>query len=302
MARRRKKTGRLGSLLLIVLLLLAAWVYTKLPEQPQTPDVPAAAVEGEVTVHVIDVGQADAILIVAPDGNMLIDAGLDSSEDELAAYLDLYGIEAFEYVVFTHPDADHIGGADMIMREYEVEAVILPNAVKTTIVYENMISAIEQSDAQVIEAISGESYAIGELTFRILAPNEQKYANTNDYSVVLRATYGAVSMMFTGDAMGNSKGVSEDEMLSTYRADELKSDFLKVGHHGSDTSTSPEFLAAVAPKLAAISAGEGNSYGHPHKSVLDALSAAGVTYYCTHERGSLVFVCDGESIVYQQGQ
>ena len=309
MARKKKNTKKriggglgIGGALVAVILVALYLIFPQWFGGEEKPnDQPGdTSVDGQVTVHVIDVGQADSILIMTPSGNMLIDAGTNSSEEALTSYLDSVGVNAFEYVIFTHPDADHIGGADRVMREYAVKNVILPNCVKTTKVYENMITAIEESKANVIEPVSGTYYQIGDFRFRILAPNSEKYSSTNDYSVVVRATYGAVSMMFTGDAEGNKEGVSEKEILKAYSPDELKSDFLKVGHHGSDTSSSEAFIRAVAPKIAAISVGEGNTYGHPVQSTLDTLQKTGVTVYRTDRMGTLLFVCDGKNITYQK--
>ena len=309
MARKKKNTKKriggglgIGGALVAVILVALYLIFPQWFGGEEKPnDQPGdTSVDGQVTVHVIDVGQADSILIMTPSGNMLIDAGANSSEEALTSYLESVGVNAFEYVIFTHPDADHIGGADRVMREYAVKNVILPNCVKTTKVYENMITAIEESKANVIEPVSGTYYQIGDFSFRILAPNSEKYSSTNDYSVVVRATYGAVSMMFTGDAEGNKEGVSEKEILKAYSPDELKSDFLKVGHHGSDTSSSEAFIRAVAPKIAAISVGEGNTYGHPVQSTLDTLQKAGVTVYRTDRMGTLLFVCDGKNITYQK--
>ena len=201
MARRRsrRKHGGIRAILWVILIAVGVWLYPYV-QDALAPALPYTPVDGEMSGHVVDVGQADAILLMTPDGNMLIDAGTNASEDELAAYLGLYDVESFEYVVFTHPHSDHIGGADMIMRNYAVKNVILPDAVNDSLVYTNMLSAIEESDAQVIAAESGAYYNIGDMSFRLLAPNSESSSNLNDTSVVLRATYGAVSMMFTGDA------------------------------------------------------------------------------------------------------
>ena len=270
-----------SSLLIVVLAVLAALLYPYLFNK-ETPQSPAEPVDGQIRVHVIDVGQGDAILLTTPDGNILIDAGdnVTKYEQALQAYLDGLGITELEYFVLTHVHADHIGGADMILQNYTVKNVLMTSEVTTTGVFERMMDALEASEANVIEAVAGNTFSLGDLHFRILAPLKD-YPDTNDMSIVLRATYGKVSMLFTGDAEGNpinkNAGESEKDMLATYRADELQSDFYKVGHHGSDTSSGAAFLQAVAPKIAAVSVGEGNKYGHPSASVLDALDAVGAT-------------------------
>lgn len=302
--KRRKRKFNLGSsLILLALVALIAFLYPYLTDRDTTPDGSdnPIAVDGQIAVHVIDVGQGDAILITTPDGNMLIDAGDNTgkSESALAAYLDEQGVTELEYFIATHVHADHIGGADMVLNNYKVNNVIMTDAVTTTGVFNSMMDAIESSGATVIEAVAGNTFALGDLRCRILAPLND-YSNTNDQSIVLRVTWGNVSMLFTGDAEGNLDGNSEKDMLTAYSSAELQADFYKVGHHGSDTSNSTAFLKAVAPKLAAISCGEGNKYGHPIASVLDTLQALDITFYRTDLDGDLVFLCDGESIWYRK--
>lgn len=303
MARRRKKLSPI-SIIIVILVLLASLVAYLNPQlfgnEPQDP-TPSEPVEGQVQVHVIDVGQGDAILLTTPEGNILIDAGDNVSryEQALKNYLDGLKIKTLDYFILTHPHADHIGGADMILKNYTVKTVIMPDKAATSGVYESLLDALEANGADLELAEAGQTFSLGGLHCKLLAPLKD-YSNTNDVSIVIRATFGEVSMMFTGDAEGNEEGQAEKDILAKYPASELKCDFLKVGHHGSDTSTSPAFLKAVAPKLAAISCGTGNKYGHPVQSTLDALSAAGVSVYRTDLSGSLVFVCDGKTIEYQE--
>lgn len=304
----QRKAKRILSVFIVLIALVLSLVAYLNPElfgqEPNdNPSTDAGVTEdfGELRVHVIDVGQGDSILLTAPGGNVLFDAGDLASRHEQAIknYLTDLGITTLDYFIITHPDADHIGGADMILTDFTVKNVIMPDATSTSQAFAAMLDALEKSQANVIEAVAGETYALGDLNLKILAPLK-KYSSTNDMSVVIRATYGSVSMMFTGDAEGNMEGKSEKDMLATYKASELDCDFLKVGHHGSDTSTSPAFLAAVSPKIAAISCGAGNKHGHPVQSVLDTLNAAGVTVYRTDHSGTLVFVCDGKTIEYKK--
>lgn len=246
----------------------------------------------EMQLHVIDVGQGDSTLIMSKDGIVLVDAGPGSAEDSLVEYLKDVGITTIDYAIFTHPDEDHIGGADVVINNFEVKNVIMPNATKTTKTFEKMIEAIEQSNANVIEATSGASYTLGDIAFRILAPNKASYDATNNYSVVVKLTYGNNTFMLTGDA----ESESESEILAKYPASELRADFLKVGHHGSSTSTSTAFLTAVSPSIASISCGEDNKYNHPHRETIEKLQGANIKVYRTDLLSTIVFVCDGNTI------
>ncbi len=312
MSKRKQKQRRQAKKIISIFVVLIALVIALItylnpdllgqePTDTPTPQPGLGDEVGELRVHVIDVGQGDAVLITAPGGNVLFDAGdnVDRYEQSLKNYLTGLGITTLDYFVLTHPHADHIGGADVILSSFTVKNVIMPDMTANTGVFESMLTALEKSQANVIEAAAGDTYTLGDLNLKILAPLK-KYSDANDMSVVIRATYGSVSMMFTGDAEGNLEGKSEKDILATYKAAELDCDFLKVGHHGSDTSTSPAFLKAVSPKIAAISCGTGNKYGHPVQSTLDALNAAGVTTYRTDLLGSLVFVCDGKTIEYKK--
>lgn len=248
--------------------------------------------DGEMQLHVIDVGQGDSTLIMSKDGIVLVDAGPGSAEDSLVEYLKDVGITTIDYAIFTHPDEDHIGGADVVINNFEVKNVIMPNATKTTKTFEKMIEAIEQSNANVIEATSGASYTLGDIAFRVLAPNKASYSATNNYSVVVKLTYGNNTFMLTGDA----ESESESEILAKYPASELRADFLKVGHHGSSTSTSTAFLTAVSPSIASISCGEDNKYNHPHRETIEKLQGANIKVYRTDLLSTIVFVCDGNTI------
>lgn len=256
-------------------------------------------IEGSLTVHYVDVGQGDAALVVAPDGTaMLIDAGPNSAEDELSGYIDALGIKRFTYVVFTHPHEDHIGGGDMIMRDYEVGTVIMPSAVSTTATFERLIDAIDASGARAICAndVVGMTYTlgsdIGAPEFTILAPGANEYDDLNNSSVVLRLDYGGSSFLFTGDA----EKESERDQLAAFGEAELRCDVLKVGHHGSSSSTTREYLDAVSPRAAVISCAKINDYGHPHRETLDKLEGAGAKTYITGEIGTVVFRSDGTNI------
>ncbi len=261
--------------------------------------------DGEVLFHFIDVGQGDAILVTTKSGNMLIDSGDLSSDsrDSLVNYLAAAKIKSFEYVIFTHTDADHIGSADLVVENYDVKNVIMPDYEATTQVYERLISAMEKKNTTLILIgedeedceQSGYTFYLGSMLNTIIAPTED-FDDPNEMSVVLKSTYGETSVMFTGDA----EHKSEEAILKTWKESELKCDVLKAGHHGSSTSTTQEFLNAVAPSIAVISCGEGNKYGHPHKETMEKLEKAGVTVYRTDTQGTIVLKSDGKTITLAQ--
>ncbi len=257
--------------------------------------------DGEVMFHYIDVGQGDAILIMSKAGNILIDSGdLDSdSQEAFRNYLDAANVKSFEYVIFTHTDADHIGSADYVIKNYFVKNVIMPDYQATTKVYERLMNAIEEKNVNLIligedEELceqSGYSFYLGSMLNTVIAPTED-FNDPNEMSIVLKSTYGETSFMFTGDA----EEKSEEAILKKWSTADLRCDVLKVGHHGSSSSTTKEFLNAVSPKIAVISCGEGNDYGHPSKDVLERLEAAGVTVYRTDLMGTVVLVSDGKTV------
>ena len=233
--------------------------------------------EGTLEVHYIDVGQGDATLIKCGSHAMLIDGGNNNKGTTVQLYLKKQGVESLDYVIGTHPDADHIGGLDVIVYKYNCDTVIMPDYEKDTITY----------------PVVGEQYALGEAKFTIIAPNSNSYGgNANDYSVAILLEYGKNRFLFTGDA----EEASEMEMLSN--GIELSADVYKVAHHGSRSASTQEFLNAVRPKYAVISCGEGNSYGHPHAEVLNRLRSMGVEVFRTDEQGSIIASSDGENITW----
>lgn len=301
-AKRKKKKSSRSPIVLFFIIILAvlAILYNQFGEKFGLPDLfgsfeqqtttpPPVPAGEEVLIHMIDVGQGDAILIMTSDGNMLIDTGESTAREELVSYLNSVNITSFEYVVFTHPDSDHIGNADYIVQNYSIKNIIMPDKVSTTKTYERMIDAIENSQANVIMAEPGYEFYLGALQNTIIAPNKD-YKDPNEASVVIKATYGETSIMLTGDA----EKESEADILSIWIKDALKCNVLKVGHHGSSTSTSPAFLDAVDPTIALISCGEGNKYGHPLPETIKKLEDRGIKIYRTDKNGSIVIRTDGK--------
>lgn len=242
----------------------------------------------EVIVHFIDVGQGDCAVIQAPGGNILIDAGTYKDVDKTEEYINALGIAKFDYAIFTHPHSDHIGGAATLLSNYEFENVILPSAVNTSATFNKMIEAIENENCEVIEGKAGVSFALGELYVDLLAPVFDNYKDLNNTSVVSKITFGEVSFLFTGDA----EELSELAMLNRDIL-ALNSTVLKVGHHGSSTSSCEEFIVAVSPEVAVYSCGEGNDYGHPHRETVNRINRVGAESYRTDINGDITILTDG---------
>ncbi len=260
-----------------------------------TTFAPPPAVEGTMEITVLDVGQADCVLLRTEEHTVLIDTGdkKNAVTEKIVTHLQSLGIESIDYLVLTHPHADHIGGAPDIINTFTVENCLMPDAVATTKIFEDTLTALEEREVNVIEAVAGDRIVLSDMVLEILAPRAKEYTEINDYSVVLRVLFGQTALMLTGDA----EILSEEEMLQTFGAAALRADLLKVGHHGSTSSTGSTFLSAVDPTYAVISTGEGNSYGHPHDEVVERLASyEGLTTYRTDLHGTLVFSSDGTAL------
>ncbi len=250
----------------------------------------SADTSGNVEVHFLNVGQADCSLIKFPDGsNMLIDAGNNGDSQYITEYLANEGVKKLDVVVGTHPHEDHIGSLDTVINNFDIGAVYMPDDVATTKTYEDVIDAIDSKGLSITKPVMGEQFTVGGGVFTILGP-QKKYSDHNNNSIVLKMNYGDVSFMFTGDAEAEAEG----DILS--KGYDLKSDVLKVGHHGSSTSTSDSWLSAVSPRYAVIQTETGNDYGHPHKETIDKLNNAGIQIFRNDTMGEIVMVSDGENI------
>lgn len=253
------------------------------------------ALDGQIQVYFFDVGQSDSILIMAPEGNVLVDAGDNDCQDALQGYLDDLGVTTLYCVIATHPHEDHIGSMDMIFEEFEVLNLIMPNAEVDTNTfaatgdYTRMMAGAEEQGTAVSYAASGSTFSLGELEFLFLAPNATDYSDLNDWSLVTKVTYGSTSMILTGDA----ESISEKEIVAKYGSSALDCDILKSGHHGSSSSSCDEFLDAIDAEIAVISCGAGNKYGHPNQPVLDRYEERDMQVYRTDLDGTIVFVSDG---------
>lgn len=295
---RRMRRSRLITIFVLIALGIAVFLRFSSLDDPLwdrlNPKKTNAVVseDGNAEFYFLDVGQGDSALIRTPSGVVLIDASTNASEDDLQVHLDYLGIKTIDYAIFTHPDADHIGGADMIMKKFDVKHVIMSGHVSTTKTYERLLDAIEESEADVTVPEPGQIFTLGGLTMEILAPLAD-YKDSNENSIVLRATYGNTSVMFTGDA----EKKSEKDMVAQYAlSGKLDCDLLKVGHHGSSSSSTEAFVRAVSPTYAVISCGEYNEYGHPHQETLVLLEREGVSVSRTDREGTVCFISDGTTL------
>jgi len=253
-----------------------------------------ACAEGALCVSFLDIGQGDATFIESPEGvQVLIDGGPGSSVISKLAEVMNYFDRDIDMVIPTHPDADHISGLVDVFDRFDVGTVVMTENENDTAVFRALKERIETEDADVIYARRGQTYDLGGgATLEILFPEtDASDMESNESSIVARLTYGDTSFLFTGDS---PKRVEEYLVLA--EGEHLQSDVLKVGHHGSRTSTSDLFLAEVAPTYAIISAGKDNRYGHPHVEVTDLLFNYGVITKNTADEGSIYMVSDGLEI------
>lgn len=244
-----------------------------------------------LSIHTIDVGQGDSILIQTPSSkNILIDGGDDNSHHIISSYLKKQNVENIDYIIATHFDSDHIGGLDNIIDKFNVSNIYAPNYESDTVSYQNLINSCLNKNLNLQCLSSGDFINIEDnINLAVLAPSYIQEEN-NLNSIVFRLDYKNKSFLFTGDAEANN----ELNIINSYELNDI--DFLKVGHHGSSSSTTSEFVEEVSPDVAVISCGYKNQYGHPHKSTLDTLEKNNVLTYRTDILGNIVFYSDGDTI------
>ena len=251
----------------------------------------AQAKNGVLTVAFLDVGQGDAIFIETPNGTqVLLDGGPNKKVlRELSELMPFYD-RSIDMIITSHPDMDHIGGVPDVLGRFEVEHIMIPGVGSDTEVYEEMINVVQEKNIEILYARVGRIYLDQEnnIYLDILFPDRDVTDfDKNLASIVAKLVYGDATFLFTGDSPK-----SIEKYLVSVDSGTLDVDVLKLGHHGSKTSTSPDYLGYTSPDYAIISAGKDNSYGHPHQEVLDALNQFDIKYFETSE-GTIVFECDG---------
>lgn len=250
---------------------------------------------GTLSVHYLDVGQGDSIFIELPNKKcMLIDAGENMYGKSITEYITNLGYSKIDYLVATHPHADHIGSMAYVVNHNDIGEIYMPKVATTTKTYEKLLTAISDKGLKVKSAKAGMNIVDdGDFSIDILAPVTIEEDDLNNCSIILKMNYKGDSFLFLGDA--------EKKELETVTAD-MSAEVLKVGHHGSRTSTTKALLEEVNPKYAVISLGKGNSYGHPHKSTLELLDEFNVETYRTDQDGTIVISTEGSGVTIKTGQ
>lgn len=302
---KRKITKAIFSIILVLILSVAGYIF-----KDQIPggflgndatvggpldNIPAVTDPNHLTVHYIDVGQADAILVACGGEYMLIDAGEDDGDDRVIHYLTDLGIDEIDLVVATHAHSDHIGEMGDVLNAIPAVEVWYPEYRHGTKTEQRFLTAVDGCGANLYEPELGDTYDLGGATVTVLGPVKE-YDDPNDMSIVVLVQFGDDRFLFTGD-MENTDA-AENDLVAYWGEEALRADVLKVGHHGARTSTSYHFLRSVSPSYAVISVGEGNTYGHPTSETLNILGQAEVYVYRTDTMGTVVAVSDGQDIEF----
>ena len=235
--------------------------------------------DNNLRVYCLDVGQGDSILITNNNKTMLIDASTNEMGSRVVKYLNDLGIKKIDYLVGTHPHEDHIGGLDNVIKNFDIGTIYMPNVVATTKTFEEVIDAISAKKLKVTSPKTGDKFTVGNAECEVMSIRNDK-DDYNNCSIVIKMDFNNVSYLFTGDA--------EESVESSRKWSHI--DVLKVGHHGSNTSSSKNFLEQIKPEVALISVGQGNTYGHPTQATLKRLSNIGAKIYRTDENGTILLI------------
>ena len=282
---------KLVALILLLSLLLTGCEITVINVPPTAPSVP----EGEyLRIHYIDVGQADCALVESGGQYMLIDGGNVEDGQLVVSYLMDQGVQELAYVVCSHAHEDHVGGLPSVLAVFPTENVLSPTTTYSSGCFDDFMHYADQQDLTVQIPKPGDSFLLGGAVVTVYGP-VKSYAETNDTSIVLKVVFGETSFLFTGDM----ETAAENDMLDYWEGkDSLHADVLKVGHHGSDTSTGYRFVYETDPDYGVISVGEGNKYGHPCEEPLSRLKDAGVLIFRTDYLGHVIATTDGSEISF----
>lgn len=294
MARRKKKKSNFSMLIFSLLCIAVGYVLNDILDGTFALEtkqiIPVASIEdASVTSHYIDVGQGDSIFIELPNNEcMLIDAGEKDYSNKVVSYIKQLGYKKIDYLVGTHPHSDHIGGLKLVVNSFDIGSIYMPKVSTNTPTYVNLLKTIDSKGLTIkngkagVNIVNNDGYKID-----IIAPNSDYYEEINDYSIVIKLIYKDISFLYMGDA----EKYSENEIKS-----DVKADIIKVGHHGSLSSSSLAFIKKVMPSYAIIQVGIDNSYGHPNKNILNRFNLLGSKIYRTDLNGNIVIATDGKDI------
>ena len=252
--------------------------------------------ENELSIHFLDVGQSESILVIQNDKIMLIDTSLPQYGGAICRYLEDLGIEKIDVLVLTHPHMDHIGGASKILRTIKVDKIYISDTTSKNSIQNlyhwniRRIAFFRHSNVEF--SVTGEQFQLGSANVQFIAPISYDYSCLNNYSIGMKISYKNISTLMLADA----EAESEEELLSSNY--DLNCDILKISHHGSITSSTNEFLDLVNPKYAILSVGNDNTYGHPTKTVMKRLKKRKIPVYRTDELGNIIVTTDGEKITF----
>lgn len=286
---KKRDQKKLTSLIITIIVIFGYYFYDNNEVEDLQSNVPNInVVSSDLKVYYLDVGQADSILITNNEHNMLIDAGNNEDGPKLVKYIkEELNITKFDYVVGTHPHEDHIGGLDDIINNFEVENILLPEVTTTTKTFEDVLDAIESKNLCITIPKIDNTFKLGEADINVIYTGTNEN-NLNNSSIILKMIFGNYSYLFTGDA--------EKEIEDLILNKNINIDVLKVGHHGSNTSSSESFLKKVTPEYAIISVGKDNSYNHPSQDTIDSLKEYTDNIYLTSEVGTILLTSNGKTI------
>lgn len=295
----KKAKKKLQKLLIVVLVSIAAYLYTNYEtilvsifnnndnQQELVQHKENQSSENNLEITYLDVGQADSTLIEYKDKNILIDAGNNGDGELLVDYFKSLNIDKFDYVIATHPHEDHIGGMDDIINNFKIDNFFAPDVKQNQKTYKDMINALKENNVELTTPLEDSEYQLDDLKFKVLSIDNDKDEINND-SIVIKLEYLNNSFLFMGDL--------EKEKELEIQDKDLKSDVLKVGHHGSKYSSSAQFLVKVKPKYAIISAGKNNKYNHPDNITIEKLEYLNTEIHQTKDEGSIKLTSDGSNI------
>lgn len=295
----KKTKNKLMKILLVLIIMVCTYFYEEYFQEDTSKNEVEYRQNQEVkinpnnlVIHFVDVGQGDCILIGQNNEYILIDAGNNEDGQLLVEYFKELGVKKFKYVIGTHAHEDHIGGIDNIINNFELDKFYMPDVITTTKTFEDVLDALLKKQKAFDTPKIGDKFKLNDLEFEVLYLGTDK-SDLNDTSIVLKLTYKNTTYLFMGDA------TSKVEKILINEGKDLSSDVLKVGHHGSQYSSTATFLKKVNPSYAVIQVGQDNEYDHPKQITLDKLNKLNTLTYRTDEQGTIILTSDGENITFE---